>query len=139
MAADEASGIHELLYRPADWLLGPRFSEIIHFTWAIFGIAFVLIFALSYLKFFFSLPAQTQKHFFAAATVFLSGALGMELVGGFYVGVHGMQNFQYSVLSTAEEALEMAGVIVLINALLNYIRLHHQEVRLRFDDFRVGL
>lgn len=131
MAVDEASGIHELLYRPADWLLGQRLSRIIYFTWAIFGIAFVLIFTLSYLKFFFSLPLQTQKQFFLAASVFFSGALGMELVGGFFGGSHGIQNLQYAMLSTIEEGLEMTGVILLINALLNYI-IHHYDVRFSF-------
>ncbi|UVT19503.1 MAG: multidrug transporter [Nitrospira sp.] len=132
MAVDEASGIHELLHRPADWLLGERLSRMLYFSWIIFGIAFVIGFALSYLNFFFSLPSKTRKQFLAAAATFLSGGMGMELVGGFYGGSHGLQNFQYSMLSTMEEGLEMAGVIVLISALLNYL-IDHYDVRLRLD------
>ena len=121
MAIDEASHIHELLYKPADWLLGDRLSQIISTTWVIFGIAVVVAFALSYLKFFFSLPPKTQRQFFSAAAIFLGGAVGMELVGGFYSGSHGMHNLQYAMLSTVEEGLEMGGVILLINALLTYV------------------
>jgi len=121
MAIDEASHIHELLYKPADSLLGHHLSQIIYTTWVIFGIVFVVVFSLSYLKFFFSLPPKTQRQFFSAAATFFGGAVGMELVGGFYSGSYGMHNLQYAMLSTVEEGLEMGGVIVLINALLNYV------------------
>lgn len=134
MAVDEASGIHEMFNNLAKSLLGSGSKGSFTAVWVIFGIPFVLIFALSYLKFFLSLPPQTRRHLFAAAAIFFSGSLGMEVIGGFYTATHGTLNFQYTMLATVEEGLEMAGVITLINALLTYIIDHH-EVRVRLDHF----
>ena len=130
MAVDESVGLHELLHDSGKSLLGHGNRGFFHMAWVIFGIPFVLVFVLSYLRFFFSLPPQTQRQFFAAASIFFSGALGMEMIGGYYAASHGMQNFQYSILATVEEGLEMAGVIVFINALLNYLISHHRQVRI---------
>jgi hypothetical protein len=95
----------------------------------------VMIVALSYLKFFFNLPPRTRIQFFTAAAVFVGGAIGVEILGGYYAKSHGEGNFQFSMFSTVEEGLEMAGVIVLINALLNYL-IDHYRVRLGFEHFR---
>lgn len=135
MAVDEASGIHELLQKPGIWLLGGDRYAVFKYAWVVFGIVFVLIFVLSYLKFFFSLPLETRRQFFVAATVFLSGGLGMELVESYYVGTYGGDNFQHVMIVTVEECLEMAGVIVFINALLHYIIRHH-DVRLHLSHVR---
>lgn len=131
MAIDEGSRIHELLNGPARSLLGQHATGIFTHAWVIFGISLILIFSLSYLRFFFSLPRSVQKQFFAAAATFFSGAVGMEMVGGYYSELHGKEDFQYSMLATVEEGLEMAGVVLLINALLNYV-IHHYDVRLSF-------
>jgi hypothetical protein len=135
MAVDEASSIHELLERPARRLLGRHASGVLHFAWVIFGITFALAFALSYLKFILSLPRPTQSRFISAGAIFLSGAMGVELIGSYYASLHGENNLPYSMLTAIEEGLEMTGVIVFINALLNYIIDHYKEVRLRLDHF----
>lgn len=139
MAIDEASAIHELLHAPARELIGHRNATgILNYSWVIFGITFVLAFALSYLKFLFSLPARTRTQFIVAAAVFLGGGLGMELVESYYVGTYGKATFEHAMLVTVEEGLEMTGVVVLINALLSYIIDQH-EVRLRLSHFTRNL
>jgi hypothetical protein len=121
------------------WLVtgGQRKEDrtIFFFGWVLFGMAMVMIVALSYLKFFFNLPPRTRIQFFTAAAVFVGGAIGVEILGGYYAKSHGEGNFQFSMFSTVEEGLEMAGVIVLINALLNYL-IDHYRVRLGFEHFR---
>jgi hypothetical protein len=138
MAVDEAAGIHEMLNK-VGWLVtgGQRKEDrtIFFFGWVLFGMAMVMIVALSYLKFFFNLPPRTRIQFFTAAAVFVGGAIGVEILGGYYAKSHGEGNFQFSMFSTVEEGLEMAGVIVLINALLNYL-IDHYRVRLGFEHFR---
>jgi hypothetical protein len=83
---------------------------------------------------FFSISRQTQRQFFTAAAVFLGSALGIEMTESYYAGLHAASNFQLSMLAAVEEGLEMAGVIVFINALLTYIAHHHEDVLLRFSD-----
>jgi hypothetical protein len=138
MAIDEAASIHELLTWPMRsllGLLGQQASGIFFFTWVIPGIAVAMVFGLSYLKFLLHLPAKTRWRFVVAATLYLGGAIGMELIGGRYADLHGMENLAYSMTATVEESLEMAGVIVFIYTLLNYIADNYQEIRLRLDNF----
>jgi hypothetical protein len=68
-----------------------------------------------------------------AAALYIGGAVGLELVGGRYAEMHGLKNLTYSMIATAEETLEMAGVIVFIYALLRYIADNYIEVR-----FQIG-
>lgn len=60
--------------------------------------------------------------------------MGIEMTESYYAGLHAASNFQLSMLAAVEEGLEMAGVIVFINALLTYIAHHHEDVLLRFSD-----
>lgn len=135
MAVDEAVGLHELLDR-VRWVPGHRKGGIFHYGWVLFGMTMVLAVAVFYLKFFFALPTRTRRQFFTAAAVFVGGAIGVEILEGAYSASHGGEkSLQFSMFATVEEGLEMAGVIVLINALLDYLIDHH-EARLRFDHFK---
>jgi len=136
MAIDEASEVHEMLNRLGWWVTGQkRAGGIFHYGWVMFGMAMAAVVALSYLTFFLHLPTQTKIQFITAAGTFLSGALGVEILEGLYSASHsGESSFQYSMLVTVEEGLEMAGVIMLINALLAYIHTCQIEVRVRFAE-----
>jgi len=138
MAIDEASEVHEMLNKLGWWITGQkRTGGIFHYGWVMFGMGMATVVALSYLKFFLHLPSRTKIQFLTAAMTFLGGALGMEILEGLYSASHGGENsFQYSMLVTVEEGLEMAGVIILINALLTYIHTCQIEVRLRFAEPR---
>jgi hypothetical protein len=135
MAIDEASSIHEKLIRPVHRLLGDGPFGIFYFAWVIPGIAIVFVLTLFFLRFLLRLPAKTRFTFMVAGTLFIGGALGLELVGGRYAELHGQRNLTYSMIATVEESLEMAGVIVFIYALLKYIADNYNEVRFRFDSF----
>jgi hypothetical protein len=132
---DEAWSIHERLITPVRGLLGDGPLGILYFAWVIPGIAVVFVLTLSFLGFLLRLPAKTRFSFLVAATLFIGGALGIELVGGRYAELHGVENLTYSMIATVEESLEMAGVIVFIYALLKYIADNYNEVRFRFDNF----
>jgi hypothetical protein len=102
------------------------------FAWVVPGIMLVIVLALFFLRFLFSLPLKTRLRFLFAATIYLGGAIGMEMVGGRYFEVHGA-TLMYSMLSTIEEGMEMAGAIFFIRALLLYIADYYEEVHFRFD------
>ncbi|MBI3355412.1 MAG: hypothetical protein HY038_01315 [Nitrospirae bacterium] len=135
MAIDEAASIHELLIVPMRSLLGHQARGLFWFAWVIPGIALTLAFGLCYLRFLLHLPAKTRLRFVIAATLYLGGAIGMELVGGRYAYLHGMETLAYSMVVTVEESLEMTGVIMFIYALLNYLADNFKETRLRLDNF----
>ena len=133
MAIDEAASIHEMLIGPMRGLLGQQARGVFFFAWVIPGFAIAMIFGLSYLQFLLHLPFKTRWNVILAATLYLGGAIGMELIGGRYADVNGMENLTYSMAATVEESLEMAGVIVFIYALLHYITDNYQEIRVQLD------
>ena len=133
MAYDEAFQVHERLVSPVRTLLGDGNLGIFYFAWVIPGIALVLVLALFFLRFLLHLPATTRLRFMMAATLYIGGAIGVELIGGRYAELHGFQKFTYSMIATFEEGLEMAGLIVFIWALLKYYTENHKEVRFCFE------
>jgi len=132
MSFDEASTVHESLVAPLRSLLGDRELGIFYWTWVIPGILLVLVLGLFFRRFLLDLPAIVRRRFLIAATIYIGGAIGFELVGGRYIELHGDQNLMVSMIATVEESLEMAGLIYFIWALLHYCEDKYQEVRIRF-------
>jgi hypothetical protein len=56
-----------------------------------------------------------------AAAIYLAGAIGVEMLSGLQADLYGEANMGYALITTAEELLEMLGIVVLITALLNYL------------------
>jgi hypothetical protein len=60
--------------------------------------------------------------FVAATALYIGGAMGMEMVGGFIITTKGMHPLFYAIATTLEESLEMLGIVVFIHALMSYIK-----------------
>lgn len=137
MSVDEAVSLHERLVRPMRALLGDDAQlGIFYYAWVIPGIALVCVLALSFLGFLRRLPRETRLTFMIAGALYIGGAIGVELIGGRYEELHGDQSLTYSMIATVEESLEMAGIILFIRGLLNYLSANYQEVRFRLDDWK---
>jgi len=121
MAYDEMASAHEKLVEPMRSVLGENDLGVFYFAWVVPGIVLVIILGFFFLRFWWKLPPKTRTWFFIAATLYLGGAIGMELFDGNYAATHGKANLTYNLLSTFEEALEVSGVIVFIYGLLRYI------------------
>jgi hypothetical protein len=142
MAFDEAFSAHERLMVPMRALLGvddpvgtvkgETVLGIFYFAWVIPGMVLVALLGLYFIKFLLHLPAATRNRFLVAAVVYLSGTIGFELIGGRYAEVHGYDNWTYTLIATAEETLEMAGVILFIRALLKYCAESYEGVLMGF-------
>jgi hypothetical protein len=137
LAADEASSIHELLSPPVRAAFGGDMRGIFHFAWIIPGILAVAALTLGYVKFYLHLPRRTRAAFFAAAALYLVGAIGLEMVGGRQIELVG-RDWVYNILASVEEILELGGAIVFIWSLLDYLAENHPDVRLRIDPARKG-
>jgi hypothetical protein len=118
MSLDETAVVHEMLSRPTKLLVKNDVGGLLHYTWVIPGALFVVIVGLAFLKFLLALPRRIGIQFVIAGAVFVGGAIGVELAGGWYASTHGSGNLPYRLLATLEESCEMAGVIIFIDALL---------------------
>ena len=126
LSIDEGAALHETLIKPLRDLL--HAGGFLYFTWVVPGGAFALLVAVVYLRFLAHLPAVTRTEFVLAAALYVGGALGLEMVGGRYAESHGFANLSYALIANAEEFLEMAGIVVFINALLRYGGSHAEEL-----------
>ena len=131
MAVDEASLIHELSIAPLHGLmrLGPAFR----FAWVIPGMILVAVVGLVFLRFYLRQPAETRRGIAIAAVLYVVGAIGFEIVSGSYISAHrgGERDPAYILIFTAEESLEMAGMIVFIGTMLRHIAGVYQDGRWR--------
>lgn len=137
LAVDEAGSIHELLGPPVRAAFGGNMRGIFHFAWVIPGLLAVAVLALGYVKFFLHLPRRTRTAFFAAAALYLAGAIGLEMVGGRQIELVG-RDWVYNTLASVEEVLELGGSIVFIWGLLDYLAENHPDLRFRIDPARKG-
>jgi len=119
LSIDEIASIHENLIKPTRSTFNT--SGLLYYAWVIpYGIALV-VFLLAYLKFLMNLPRKIMMLFIISGVIYVSGALGFELIGGLHADSHGTNNLMYSFITTCEEFLEMLGVIIFIYSLLYYI------------------
>jgi len=88
-----------------------------------------------FIKFYFHLPKKTRLQFIFAAAVFITGAVGFELLSAIVLEdlVEGLNKALFLfVFITLEELLEMLGVIIFIKALLEYLVHNFQKIKVKY-------
>ena len=120
MAIDEACSIHEILIP----ILQTAFNTkgIFYFAWVVPALFLLAIFLLTFRKFIQHLPAKTRIMFILAGSIYVGGAIGMEMVGGYIADTYGFNTFAYAMAARTEELLEMFGILIFINRLLAYLQ-----------------
>jgi len=120
MSVDDATELHEKLSTPLREALGT--SGPLYFAWVIPYALGVLALGCCYMPWFFRLPLRSRWLFAGAAVLFVGGALGVELIGSLHYQEYGKNLVYYALWATVEETLEFLGKILLIYALLDYMR-----------------
>ncbi|MEA3404806.1 MAG: peptidase M48 Ste24p [Pseudomonadota bacterium] len=121
LALDEGASIHEKIGDfTEDNIIDA--SGYFYYEWVIPYAIFVTLFVVGYLSYLFSLPKKIAIQFVIAGTIFLSGAVGLEMLSAQEADTFNTNTVTYSVLYTTEELLEMIGIVVFVNALLKYIQ-----------------
>ncbi len=120
LAFDELVQIHERFILPVRGLFDS--SGIFYFAWVIPAIAVLIGLLPVGLKFIRRLDRGVRFLFVLAAVIYVGGALGMELVGGYLCTTRGCTDPAYVAGTIAEESAEMAGMLVLVHALSIQLR-----------------
>lgn len=115
LAVDEWVGWHEHLRVPGEHLRSVGVA-LPTYAWVLPGAAVAALAVLAALPWLRSLPAQVRRRFLLALGVFCGGALGVEALTGVVVHVGGSEQL-WAHLTSVEEALEMAGVLLAVSAL----------------------
>ncbi|MBE9047050.1 hypothetical protein IQ255_22065 [Pleurocapsales cyanobacterium LEGE 10410] len=132
LAIDEVLSIHEVLIIPevSEALNLPWF---LHSMWVIPGVVFVVWFGKRYSKFVRCLPPKSKQHFVVAACTYIGGALVMEMVGSHFAESQGQQHLPYALIATAEEVLEMIGIVIFLYALFYYLSKWTEQLDLQIS------
>lgn len=127
MAFDEIVSAHEKLIEPMRSVLGAERLGVFYYAWIVPAIALVFVLGIVFLRFWWKLPAPTRAALFIAGCLYLGGAVGMELLGGRHVEIYG-KDVAYAVLTTVEESLEFAGLVVLIYGMVGHLSVKVKKV-----------
>ena len=129
LAIDEFFQIHEIFIIPG---LRPYLSPALGSTWVIPYTALVIYLGWRFNKFLRSLKKQTRQKFLQSAIVFLTGAIGMEVVGSYLVrsGIIRLHSLWYGSITGIEELLEILGLIMFLTTLANYLIKQNGPIRL---------
>lgn len=128
LAVDEMVAIHEGVGDYFEVFL--EAEGFLYFMWVVpYGLATILI-AIIFLDFVWELPAEIRTLFIASGIIFVTGAIGLEMVGGREADANGTGTIFYCCLYTIEEVLEMLGIILFAYALLSYLTRETQRATL---------
>jgi hypothetical protein len=131
LAADESLALHERATEPVRETLG--LGGVFHLAWIVVAVPLVALFAASFLPFLRRLPRRTSAAIVASGALYLAGTVGMEMVGGVLFESGGPDTVAFSVATTAEELLEMLGMLLFLATVADF-RQRHLEARLRQID-----
>ena len=131
LALDEALQIHEILIIPG---LRHQVHPALASTWVVPYAALALVLLWRFRRFLGSLSPATASRLLRSGAVYIGGAIGMEMIGSFAVrsSLIRLHSPWYGAITGLEEALELLGIILLIDALLRELLHQHHSVDLTF-------
>jgi hypothetical protein len=119
LSVDETVGIHEHLSGVTRAALNITDGPL-YFAWVLPGIVFALIVFLLSLSFLWRLDQGSRFRVTAAGAIYVCGAVGFEMLGGWRWQIVGgkISDPLYILLFTCEESLEIAGMSLMLYAVL---------------------
>jgi len=133
MGFDEAFEIHERFMKPVRAVIGDDDLGIFYYSWVIPALILIAFLGLLFWRFLAAVRATTRVSLIVAGTLYLGGAIGAEMLGGWYVERNSQANVGYLLIVTLEEGLEMAGLIALFWAVLRHHKDEYGPVRVQFS------
>ena len=113
LALDEVLRIHETVGDTSSFNFGA--------VGLLIYVPVVVVLGLWWLPLFLRLDARSRMLLLLSAVLYVGGAAGVESLSQLYAGIAGKTTPLYVVLATLEETLEMAGIALLIYALLEHL------------------
>jgi len=130
VSLDESISLHEWLSAA----IGAHVekSGLFYFVWTVPALVACIAGLACFLPFILSFKGLDRALLIGSAAVFLSGAIGMEMLGGAEAEVAGIETLKYRLLATLEETLEFAGLLLFLLFLLRRLRAAHNRMQIYF-------
>lgn len=119
MSVDEIAGMHETLNSATD------------ISWAIPGAIFCVVLGVPFGVFLLRLPRSTAIAIVTGGAIFIGGAVGVELYTEPYLENKALNTLAYNLWTAVEEAMEMSGVLIFLNAVLKHMASGRGEVNIQ--------
>jgi hypothetical protein len=126
LAIDEVAMIHEVL---GGAVFGPMILRALGIAdkfptvpWIVPYVPLLLLFAAYFARFFLRLPRRTRIGFAGSAGLFVGGGVGVEAVAHAIVRQGPEYRTAHVALTVLEEFMEMAGVLMFIWVLIDYMK-----------------
>ncbi len=130
MSIDVISSVHEVLNNPVRNLFKP--VAIFYWAWIIPGSAFVILFVFYFSKLLNMISARFRKLFILSGIIYLTGAIGFEMLGGWLYSNKLGNSYYYVFEVVIEESLEIFGLLLFIKSLIEYLKTNAFTVRISF-------
>ena len=115
LGLEEFLAVHELTIEPLRAALGV--GGLLYYAWVVPGTLALLAVGLAFAGFVRRMPRSVRRPLLRGAALMAVGALGFEAIGGWWVSRDG-EALVRILLFTVEEALELAGAVVVLWGLL---------------------
>ena len=133
LSLDEAAQIREMM-KVFD---GLRPTGVFFYSWILVGGGVVGLLGVLYLGFLTRLPAATRWVFVLAGSLYVTGALGVEMLESrYHYLTHTWTDLPYGLMVGVEETLEMSGIALFIYVISSYLARSGATVSIRFIDDR---
>ncbi|MDP8942594.1 MAG: hypothetical protein M3N16_00490 [Actinomycetota bacterium] len=129
LSADETAKLHELSTGPLRDALD--IGGALHYAWVVPGIALAAGCAAVYGRFVLGLPRPIRRLVVGAAAVYLTAALGLELVEGLLGRWETDESLGLGLVGTFQETGEMLGILVFLRAMVLHLESLSPEIALR--------
>ncbi len=100
-----------------------------HFSWVVPALALVVLTLALSARSLLALPRRTLIRLCVAGALYVGGAAGVEMVSGVVLDA-GLSHAVYLAVSSVEEGAEMLGVILVIDALTDIVRIARESGQL---------
>jgi hypothetical protein len=120
LSMDEGVRFHEMIHTAIASQIETH--GLLYFPWVVPALIFVAIVGCYYISFLKHIDRRTAVLFVVSASIYVMGAVGMDIVGGLIVERSGMESIGHTVSQFFEEAFEMLGILLFLYALLDHLR-----------------
>jgi hypothetical protein len=126
LSMDESVGFHESLIDPMQALF--QTGGVFHYAWIIPAIAGVLVVGAAYVGFVFHLEPQYRNLIILSGVVFLTGAVGFEMMEGAFASFYTEHLLIYETAVHVEDTLEFGGVLLFLHTVLRYAQSYCRKI-----------
>jgi hypothetical protein len=118
LSVDESANLHETVFSP----LRDEFGGDRVLLWMSPALVTVALLGLYFRPLAFGLPRRHAVQFIGCGTLFVGGAVGVEMVSQVLAHRYGTASFEYVLAALIEESLEIIGAVLFFLALVAYMR-----------------